>query len=230
MRIDVITLFPEIFAPVLATSIPGRAAEKGLVSYHFHQLREYTHDAHRKVDDRPFGGGAGMVLMCQPVVDAVHAVEAQDAASPRRILLCPRGRKFSQAIAHELALLPRLLLICGHYEGFDQRISDLLGPDEISIGDYVLSGGELPAMVLMDAVVRLLPGVLGHAESTRDESFSPVATGFHGLEYPHYTRPREYGGLAVPEILLSGDHAAIARWREAQARQVTAQRRPDVIH
>jgi tRNA (guanine37-N1)-methyltransferase len=230
MRIDVLTLFPEMFAPVLGGSILKRAQDKALASYHVHQLRDYTTDPHRKVDDRPFGGGPGMVLMCQPVLDAVKAIEAADPRPATRILLAPTGRKFSQPLAEELAKLPRLLLIAGHYEGFDERIHHLLQPTEISIGDYILSGGEVPAMVVLDAVVRLLPGVLGDNLSSHGESFGTAdETVQGGLEYPHYTRPREYAGLGVPDILLSGDHGKVEQWRREQARQRTAQRRPDLL-
>ena len=230
MRVDILTLFPEMFPAVLGSSILKRAAEKSLAHYHLHQLRDYTTDPHRKVDDRPFGGGPGMVLMCQPVLDAVSAIEAMDAAPATRILLCPQGRKMDQALAHELAGKPRLLLVSGHYEGFDQRIRQVLNPTEVSIGDYVLSGGELPAMVVLDAVIRLIPGVLGDHASAGAESFAIADAEISGgLEYPHYTRPRNYQGLEVPEVLTSGDHAAIARWRTEQSRQRTGQRRPDLL-
>ncbi len=228
MRFDIITLFPEMFTGVLAASILKRAGEKRLASYHLHQMREYTTDPHGKVDDRPYGGGAGMVLMCQPVVDAIKAVEQMDAIPSRRVLLSPRGRRLNQELAAELAREPRLMLVAGHYEGFDERIGQLVKPDEISIGDYVLSGGELAAMVLLDAVVRLIPGVLGDEASPHSESFSADELVDGGLEYPHYTRPREYAGLSVPEVLLSGDHAEIARWRQAMAREVTGRLRPDL--
>ena len=201
MRIDVLTLFPEMFTRVLGSSILKRAADKQRVSYHLHQLRDYTTDPHKKVDDKPFGGGPGMVLMCQPMMDAVAAIEAQDAAPATRILLCPQGQKLTQALATELAGLPRLLLIAGHYEGYDERIRQLLQPKQVSIGDYVLSGGELPAMVLLDTVVRLLPGVLGDDTSSHGESFAsadPTIQG--GLEYPHYTRPREFAGPTITWI------------------------------
>lgn len=230
MRIDLLTLFPEMFTGVLASSILKRAQEKKLVSYHLHQLRDYTTDPHRKVDDRPFGGGPGMVLMCQPVIHAVNAIEPMDHQPATRVLLAPTGQKLSQPLAEELSKLPRLLLIAGHYEGFDQRIHELLQPREISIGDYILSGGELPAMVLLDAIVRLIPGVLGDNLSPHGESFSaadPTIDG--GLEYPHYTRPRDFHGLAVPEILLSGNHGAVEKWRAQQAKDRTAQRRPDLL-
>ena len=230
MRIDILTLFPEMFGPVLGSSILKRAAEKSKVTYHLHQIRDYSTDPHRKVDERPFGGGPGMVMMCQPMVDAAAAVEAMDPCPATRILLCPRGRRLTQNLACELALKPRLELISGHYEGFDERISQLLSPMEVSIGDYVLSGGELPAMVLLDSIVRLIPGVLGDSQSHCGESFAaddPLIVG--GLEYPHYTRPREFAGLEVPEVLLSGDHAAIAAWRAEESRKVTRQRRPDLV-
>jgi tRNA (guanine37-N1)-methyltransferase len=223
LRIDVVTLFPEMFAGVLGTSIPKRAADKGLVSYHFTNFRSFATDAHLSVDDRPFGGGPGMVMMAPIVLDAVHHAEAQDPTPATRILLTPTGTPFTQAIAHTLAAKPRLLFLAGHYEGFDQRASDLLQPLELSIGDYILSGGELAAMVVIDAIVRLLPGVLGHADSAHDESFTD-----HLLEHPAYTRPREYQGLSVPDILLSGNHAAIAKWRLEQRKSLTQSRRPDL--
>lgn len=231
MRIDVLTLFPEMFSGVLGSSILKRAVDRGQVSYHLHQLRDYTKDPHRKVDDKPFGGGPGMVLMCQPVMDAVAAIEAQAQEPPIRLLMCPQGEKFSQRMAEELAQAPRLLLMAGHYEGFDERIKDLLKPREVSIGDYVLSGGELPAMVILDAVVRLLPGVLGDDLSTHGESFTATDETIQGgLEYPQYTRPREYAGQSVPEILLSGNHAAIEAWRREESRKRTALKRPDLLN
>jgi tRNA (guanine37-N1)-methyltransferase len=224
MRIDILTLFPEMFAPILGTSIPKRAAAKGLVEYHLTNFREYAIDARKTVDDSPFGGGPGMVMMCQTVFDTVEAVEKQNAEVPaERILLTPQGQKFDQALAQELAAKPRLLLIAGHYEGFDERIIEGLKPREISIGDFVLSGGELAAMVLVDAVVRLIPGVLGAQTGAEDESF---ANGL--LEYPQYTRPRDYRGMMIPDILLSGDHKLIANWRLEQRKQRTQTRRPDL--
>lgn len=223
LRIDILTLFPEMFAPILGTSIPKRAAEKGLVSYHLTQIRDFATDAHKSVDDKPFGGGPGMVMMCQTVFDAVEHAEKQDPRPARRILLSPQGRVFDQWIAEELAKEDRLLLIAGHYEGFDERIVEGLSPMELSIGDYVLSGGELAAMVVVDAVVRLLPGALGAEHGAADETF---ADGL--LEYPQYTRPREYGGMNVPEVLLSGNHKVIAQWRLEQRKIRTRQRRPDL--
>ena len=230
MLIDLLTLFPEMFTGVLGSSILKRAQDKGLVRYRLHQLREYSKDPHRKVDDRPFGGGPGMVLMCQPIFDAVANIEATDPLKATRVILCPTGEKLTQKLAEELSQHQRLLLIAGHYEGFDERIKMILQPREISIGDFILSGGELPAMVLLDAIVRLLPGALGDELSTHGESFGdadPTIQG--GLEYPHYTRPREFMGMNVPDILLSGDHAEIEKWRREQSIQRTAERRPDLL-
>jgi len=222
-RIDILTLFPEMFTPVLGTSIPKRAAEKGLVSYHLTNIRDFATDAHLSVDDRPFGGGPGMVMMCQTMFDAVEAVEAQDPRPATRILLSPQGRVLDQSVVHELADKDRLLLIAGHYEGFDERIVEGLKPLELSIGDYVLSGGELAAMVVIDAVVRLYPGALGAETGAPDESFA------EGLrEYPQYTRPREYREMGIPDVLLSGNHAAIAKWRREQREIRTKERRPDL--
>src|SRR5256885_1095257 len=223
LRVDILTLFPEMFAPVLGTSIPKRAAEKGLVEYRLTNIRDFATDAHRSVDDKPFGGGPGMVMMCPTLFDAVEAVEKQDPRPATRILLSPQGRRFDQEQAAEFAGHQRLLLIAGHYEGFDERIVQGLRPVELSIGDYVLSGGELPAMVVIDSVVRLLPGALGAEEGAADETF---AEGL--IEYPQYTRPREFRGMGVPDILLSGNHAAIARWRLEQRRLRTQMRRPDL--
>ena len=228
MRIDVLTLFPEMFGPVLGSSILKRAAEAAKVSYHLTDIRPYTTNKHGKVDDRPYGGGPGMVMACQPVWDAVNAVEAQDPGTPAtRVLMTPQGKPLTQPLVEELARQPRLLIIAGHYEGLDERVIEQLSPLEVSIGDYVLSGGELPAMVLIDAVVRLLPGVLGHEDSAHHDSFSPGAQRI--LDHPHYTRPPEWAGRKVPEILLSGDHAAIEKWRKQQALERTQQRRPDLL-
>jgi tRNA (guanine37-N1)-methyltransferase len=224
LRIDILTLFPEMFAPVLGTSIPKRAAEKGLVSYHLTNLRDFATDAHQSVDDKPFGGGPGMVMMCPVVFDAVEHIERQDPRPGTRVLLSPQGRKFDQELAQQYAKRERLLLIAGHYEGFDERIVQGLAPiDELSIGDYVLSGGELAAMVVVDAVVRLLPGALGAETGAVEDSF---ADGL--LEHPQYTRPREYRGMAVPDVLLSGNHQAIAAWRLEQRKSRTRERRPDL--
>ncbi len=224
MRIDVLTLFPQVFDGFLRNSIVARAIESGLVTVHCHDFREHAKDKHRSVDDRPFGGGPGMVLMCQPVLDAFESLEAGLAEKPLRVLLTPQGERLNQRIVAEIAEDPWLVLLCGHYEGFDERIRALSGAREISIGDYVLSGGEPAAMVLIDAVTRLLPGALGDEESARDDSFSDGL-----LEYPQYTRPREYRGLSVPEVLLSGDHGRIQQWRRSQARTRTSQRRPDLM-
>src|SRR5580658_10260870 len=210
MRIDILTLFPEMFAGVLGTSIPKRAAEKGLVSYHLTNIRDFAVDKHKSVDDKPFGGGPGMVMLCQTIFDAVENVERLSDDRPLRILLTPQGKKFDQSVAQDLAQRQRLLLIAGHYEGFDQRITDGLKPLELSVGDYVLSGGELAAMMVIDAVVRLLPGVLGAPDGAADESFSErgaeeLAEFRQLLEAPQYTRPREFGNMEVPPVLLSGD-------------------------
>jgi tRNA (guanine37-N1)-methyltransferase len=228
LRIDILTLFPEMFEPILGTSIPKRAAAKGLVEYHLTQIRDFATDVHKSVDDKPFGGGPGMVMMCPTVFDAVEHAEAQDNGSGDdrrtiRVLLSPQGQLFDQAMAQEFAGADRLLLIAGHYEGLDERISVGLNTREVSIGDFVLSGGELAAMVIVDAVVRLLPGALGAKTGAEDESFA------HGLlEYPQYTRPREFRGMGVPDVLLSGNHAAIAQWRLDQRKQRTRERRPDL--
>jgi len=223
LRIDILTLFPEMFAPVLGTSIPKRAADKGLVEYRLTNIRDFATDAHKSVDDKPFGGGPGMVMMCQTVFDAVEHAEKQDSRPATRILLSPQGKLFDQAMAEEFAGKDRLLFVAGHYEGFDERIIEGLKPLEVSIGDYVLSGGELAAMVVIDAVVRLLPGALGAESGAIDETF---AEGL--LEYPQYTRPREYRGMSVPDVLLSGDHAKIAKWRKEQRKLRTQNRRPDL--
>ncbi|MCH8805330.1 MAG: tRNA (guanosine(37)-N1)-methyltransferase TrmD [Planctomycetes bacterium] len=224
MRIDVLTLFPEGMQPYLRASILGRAQDAGVTEIHLHQLRDYTCEPHRKVDDRPFGGGPGMVLMCQPVVDAVAAVEALDERAALRILLSPQGRSFTQRVAARLSGHERLLLICGHYEGFDERIIEILKPEEISLGDFVMTGGEIAALALIDTVVRLLPGALGSADSLADESFQDQR-----LEHPHYTRPREFCGRRVPDVLLSGNHAEIESWRRAQSQARTRSRRPDLL-
>ncbi len=227
MRIDVLTLFPEMFTPVLGSSILKRAAEAKRVEYHLTDIRQYTTNKHGKVDDRPFGGGPGMVMNCQPLWDAVMATESEDTRQATRILLTPQGEPLTQKRAENLAQQERLLLIAGHYEGIDQRVIDRLEPLEISIGDYVLSGGELPAMVLIDSVVRLIPGVLGHDESAIHDSFSPGAERL--LDHPHYTRPQEWDGRGVPDVLTSGDHAAVETWRREQREKLTQQRRPDLL-
>jgi tRNA (guanine37-N1)-methyltransferase len=223
MRIDVLTLFPEVFEPFFEASIVGRAVRSGLVSIRCVNVRDFAHDKHRSVDDRPFGGGPGMVLMCGPVFDALESVEAECDGTPLRILLTPQGERLTQAMVGDLARRPWLVVLCGHYEGFDERIRLGIGAREISIGDYVLSGGEPAAMALIDAVVRLVPGALGDEGSAADDSF---AVGM--LEYPQYTRPREFRGMSVPDVLLSGDHDRIAAWRREEAMKRTLERRPDL--
>jgi tRNA (guanine37-N1)-methyltransferase len=221
MKIDVLTLFPAMFAGPLDESIIMRARKKGLLDLKVHDLRQWTHDRHKTVDDRPFGGGPGMLMKPEPIFEAVESLR-RDAT--KVILLSPGGRKFDQQIARELAGQTDLLLVTGHYEGFDERVRMGLAQDELSIGDYVLTNGALPAMVVIDAVTRLLPGVLGDDESSRDESFS------HGLlEYPQYTRPAEFRGMKAPDVLVSGNHAEIEKWRREQARLRTKERRPDLL-
>ncbi len=230
LRIDILSLFPEVFEPVLAASITGRAREAGLVDWHVTDIRRYADNKHDKVDDRPFGGGPGMVLTCQPVWDAVLDVEARDPAPATRILLSPQGERLTQPIVEEFAAAPRLLLIAGHYEGIDERVVEALAAREISIGDYVLSGGELAALVLTDAVTRLLPGALGSDQSAAEDSFSPAGpSGERLLDCPHYTRPRVWQGREVPEVLLSGDHGRVAAWRLEAMRARTRARRPDLL-
>jgi len=224
MRIDILTLFPGMFDAVLRESILGIAQTKGLARFHVHDLRPYGEGKRRSVDDRPYGGGPGMVMMCGPVFDAVAAVEAEAGGPARRIVTSPQGRPLTQRLAAQLAGAGRLLIVCGHYEGYDERIVTGLKAEEISIGDYVLTGGELAAMVIADAVTRLIPGVLGKAESSGRDCFSRGLLGF-----PQYTRPPVFGGMAAPQILLSGDHGSIARWRAEQARDRAVLRRPDLL-
>lgn len=227
MRFDIVTLFPAIFDGYLTQSLLDKAIQRQLVEIHRHDLRDWARDnPHRQVDDRPFGGGPGMLIQVQPTVDCVEAVEAMDARPARRILLTPQGKRLDQPTAEDLATSPRVLFLCGRYEGFDQRVVDILEPEELSIGDFVLNGGEVAAMVVIDAVVRLLPGVLGDENSSLDDSFS---RGNRLLEFPQYTRPREFRGHAVPEVLLSGDHGRIARWRAEQVQNRTEQRRSDLL-
>lgn len=226
MRIDVLTLFPEMFSGYVGQSLLKRAIDAGIVDVRLHNIRDWAQGKHRQVDDRPFGGGPGMVLRPEPVVESVEAVRADAGEAGHLVLLTPQGRKLHQRVVEELAEKPRLVLLCGRYEGVDQRAIDILQPDEISIGDYILGGGEVAAMVLVDAVVRLVPGVLGDEESNRQDSFSgdpPL------LEFAQYTRPREYRGLTVPEVLMSGNHPEIARWREEQKIQRTRERRSDLL-
>lgn len=214
IRFDVLTLFPALFDGFLDESILNRAIERGLVRVDRWDVRDWAEGKHKQVDDRPFGGGPGMVLMAPPVVAAVEAVQRSADPPGRLIALTPAGRRLDQAWVGELAREPRVVLLCGRYEGFDERIFETLRPEPLSVGDYVLSGGEVAAMVVIDAVMRLVPGVLGDADSAVDESFGPDG----GLEYPHYTRPRTFRGREVPEILLGGDHAAVARWRREHRR------------
>jgi tRNA (guanine37-N1)-methyltransferase len=224
MQIDIVTLFPGMFEGVLRESMVRIAQEKGLVRFACHNLRDYTLDKHRKVDSPPYGGGAGMVLQAEPVFRAVEDLRSRGRADATLVLLTPQGEVLNQRIAGELSRAPGLILLCGHYEGFDERVIEGLRPREISIGDYVLSGGEIPAMVILDAVVRLVPGVLGDPASAQEESFSAGV-----LEYPQYTRPREFRGMTVPDVLLSGHHQAIRAWREEQARARTLARRKDLM-
>lgn len=219
-----LTLFPGMFGGVLGESMLGRAAEAGLLEFHLHDIRAYTDNRHNKADDYPFGGGAGLVMMAQPVFDCMARVCALDPRPARRILLSPRGRLLTTERARVLAGEQRLILLCGHYEGVDERVMAVVD-EELSIGDYVLTGGELPAMVLIDCVSRFVPGVLGSAESALDESHAGEGL----LEYPQYTRPAVFRGMAVPEVLLSGHHANIAAWRRAMALQKTQQMRPELL-
>jgi len=223
--VDVLTLFPGLFEGFLTGSILKRAIEHGLIAVRLWNLRDWAEGRHKQVDDRPFGGGPGMVLMAPPVVAAVEAVEKMGTHPGRLIALTPSGRLLDQEWVRDLASERRMILLCGRYEGFDERILETLNPELLSIGDYVISGGEVAAMVVIDAVMRLIPGALGDAESAVDESFGLEG----GLEYPHYTRPREFRGRTVPDVLLGGNHAAIDRWRREQARLRTASRRGGLI-
>jgi tRNA (guanine37-N1)-methyltransferase len=225
LRVDVFTLFPEMFAGPFDESIIKRARAADQVEIAVHDIRDWTHDRHHTADDTPYGGGAGMVMMAPPIVDAVESVLGDDLPRTRIIIMSAAGRLFRQETAHDLAAAGRVALICGHYEGIDDRVASILNAEELSIGDYVLTGGELPAMVVTDAVVRLIPGVID-AASVAEESHSgdePL------VEYPHYTRPVEYRGHRVPDILISGHHANIAAWRHAEARRRTEERRPDLL-
>ncbi|MDD2483499.1 MAG: tRNA (guanosine(37)-N1)-methyltransferase TrmD [Eubacteriales bacterium] len=221
MIFDVLTLFPEMFLPVTEHSILGRAVEKGLLSIRLTNIREYTLDRHNRADDTPFGGGAGMVMSAEPVFRSLDAINAK---GKRLLYMSPKGRLLDQALVRELAEEEEIVILCGHYEGIDQRILDHWNFEEVTIGDFILTGGELPAMVLIDSVARMIPQVLGSSEANDEES---VYSGL--LEYPHYTKPREYQGLAVPEVLLSGNHKAIRLWRFAEAVKLTKERRPDLL-
>jgi tRNA (guanine37-N1)-methyltransferase len=252
MRFDILTIFPEFFASPFSHGVLSRAVEEKVVEIHTHDLRAFTHDRHKTVDDRPFGGGEGMVLKPQPIFEAAEFIgvtekSARDTKRETVILLSAQGQRFTQSIARELVNTDRVVLLCGRYEGVDERVNHLLCDRELSIGDYVLSGGELAAAVVVDAVVRLLPGVLGNADSSRYESFGAsdgelsadektgdgVPSSIHGsgglLDYPHYTRPAEFRGVAVPEVLSGGDHAAIRKWRREQAIEKTFRNRPDLL-
>lgn len=224
MKIDVLTLFPEMFTGVLGSSILNKAKEKEAASYNVVNFREYSDSKHGVVDDYPYGGGAGMVLKAQPIFDAVEDLQAKSVTKPRVILLCPQGERFTQKKAEELAQEKHLIFVCGHYEGYDERIREHVVTDEISLGDYVLTGGELGAMVVIDAVVRLLPGVLGNEDSPVKDSYSSGL-----LEHPHYTRPADFRGMKVPETLTSGNHKLIEEWRMKESLRRTWNRRPDLL-
>jgi tRNA (guanine37-N1)-methyltransferase len=226
MRFDVLTLFPEAFTGYLSQSVLKLAIERGLVEVHLHNFRDWATDKHKTVDDRPFGGGPGMVLKVEPLVPCVEAVRRQHPDPGRLLMLTPQGRRLDQLTVERMAEQERLLLLCGRYEGFDERIRVILEPEEISVGDFVLNGGEVAAMVIIDAVIRLVPGVLGDDESSRRDSFSPDRRLLEGAQY---TRPRVYRGLEVPPVLLSGDHQAIARWREENSKLRTRERRADLL-
>ena len=220
MRIDICTLFPEMF-DALKASLIGKAQESGALEIHLHNIRDFSKDKHKKTDDYPFGGGAGMLMQVQPIYDCVTAIDGWKEAT--KIYLSPRGKTLKQQYVVELSHTQHIILVCGHYEGIDERAIQLLDLKEVSIGDYVLSGGELPAMVLVDSVARYIPGVLGNGESTSEESFSNGL-----LEYPQYTRPAEFMGLKVPDVLLSGNHAEVDKWRAKEAEKLTLKRRPDL--
>ena len=229
LQIDILTLFPEMFEGPMTASIIGRARAAGVVEIHVRNIRDHSHDKHRTADDTPYGGGAGMVMKAEPLVEAIEAarrdgIERGGGGQSKVIYLTPEGRLLSQAIAQRFAQLDQLILVCGHYEGIDERVRELAADEEISIGDYVLTGGELPAMVVVDSVVRLLPGAVGNPDSIRRESFSDNA-----FDYPLYTRPEVFRGLRVPEVLLSGHHAEIERWRRKEALRRTWKRRPDLL-
>ncbi len=220
MKIDILTLFPEMFS-ALNESILGRAQEKNILEINLINIRDFSKDKHKKVDDTPFGGGAGMLMTPQPLYDAINSVLSENS---KIIYMSPKGATLNQDIVETCAQLEHIIIVCGHYEGIDQRIIDLFNMEEISIGDYVLTGGELPAMVFVDTISRYVDGVLGHIESVSEESFSGGK-----LEYPQYTKPREFKGLVVPEVLLSGNHQEIKKWRDEESRKITKSRRPDLL-
>lgn len=224
MKISVLTLFPEMFPSVLYTSILGRAAQKGLLTFEVRNIRDYALNKHNQADDYPFGGGAGMLMMAQPIFDCMAAAQADMQGSVRRIYLSPRGERLTTQIAKRLAQEEHLILLCGHYEGIDERVCEHIIDEEISLGDFVLTGGEIAAMALIDSVARFVPGVLGSELSAHDESFSEGL-----LEYPQYTRPYDFRGYRVPEVLIGGNHAEINRWRRREALRITKQRRPDLL-
>lgn len=219
------TLFPEMINSYMNESIMKRAIEKGIIEFNVYNIRDFSENKHKKVDDYPFGGGAGMVMTPQPIVDTYrHIIKTNNIENPRVIYLTPKGKVYNQEIAKEMSLEDDVILLCGHYEGIDQRVIDMIVTDEISIGDYVLTGGELPALIIIDSISRLIPGVLGQNESFEDESFENNL-----LEYPHYTRPREFEGMKVPDVLLSGNHANIEKWRRDESIRITRERRPDLL-
>lgn len=221
IRFDILTLFPRLFEGFVSESLLSKAIQNGLVEVHTHDIRDWTEDKHQRVDDRPFGGGPGMLIQAQPVVACVEAVQSMGDAAGELVLLTPQGERLRQPLANRLATLPRIVLLCGRYEGFDQRVIDILQPREISLGDFVLNGGEVAAMAIIESTMRLIPGVLGDAASSQLDSFAHSDL----LEYPQYTRPREFRGYVVPDVLLSGNHQEIAAWRLNQSIQRTAQRR-----
>lgn len=224
MRFHIMTLFPEIFNSYMNESIMKRAVEKGIIEVNIYNIRDFSTNKHKKVDDYPFGGGAGMVMTPQPIYDTYkHIIDKFDIKDPRVVYLTPKGKVHNQNIASEMSTFEDVMLLCGHYEGIDQRIIDSIVTDEISIGDYVLTGGELPALILIDSISRLIPGVLSQNESFEEESFKDDL-----LEYPHYTRPREFMGMEVPEVLLSGNHKKIDEWRHEKSIEITKERRPDL--
>ena len=231
MRFDLITLFPEMFAPVLNTSILARAKKNNVCEYHMHNLRHWTNDPHGKVDDRPFGGGPGMLMTCQPIYDATLSIESMDNRTSRRLLPSPQGKKLTQDYAADLAKEDRLLIVSGHYEGVDERVIQELNFEEISIGDFVLSGGELPSMILVDAITRLLPNALGDPASAISDTFSNRSTSYPNglLEGPQYTRPRVWRNHEVPSVLLNGNHGEIASWQHSESLLRTKARRPDLL-
>lgn len=225
MRFDVCTLFPEMFSSYLGQSLLNKAIERGLVNVKLWDFRSFTTDKHNKVDDRPYGGGPGMLIRCQPVFDCVEAVRRDDQTPGPLVLLGPQGRRLTQRVVEELAGYTRLVLLCGRYEGFDERVRIGLEPMEISVGDFIANGGEVPAMLVIDTVIRLIPGVLGDETSSKYESFAESGL----LEYPHYTRPREYRGMMVPDVLVGGNHAEVERWRQEQSLKRTRELRRDLL-